>query len=400
MYSIPAHPVLSTKCFLGHALEDGVRIEPVFDGHPCLKVTSGRAALALSLQLINAGRGKKVLVPAYNCRAMVAPIEALGASASFYKVKSDLSPDLDDIELKLTSDVRGLIVTHYFGFPNDVTGIAKLAKEHSFAVIEDCAHALFGSFQGRRLGSLGDYAICSPWKFLPIVEGGYLFANGEPPMPIALKSGGVKFEIKMLLDQLERAADAGRFGIWSSTVRLPFRLKNHLVRRVRRGGVQSAGAAPSSIYGSTDFDESWMYVRMSRFSKWLSDHVSLSRVVQVRRDNYRAMVEALEESETCRALFPHLPKNVVPYVCPILCVSGETTYSSLRASGIPAFRWEDIPSGVCSVSSKYKLNLIQLPIHQELSATDIQVIHNAVSRPPEGHCDVTATDSLERADAS
>ena len=163
-------------------------------------------------------------------------------------------------------------------------------------------------------------------------------------------------------------------------MRMLFLLKDWLRQVMKRDpSVNMPEATPLSAYGSAEIEENWMYVRMSRLSSWIIRRVSLSRVVHKRRENYLRMLAAFADNDCYRPLYPALLKNVVPYVFPLYVKDGDAVYHRLRKMKIPVFRWDDIPERVCETSTEYQSRLIQLPIHQELSSTELDRIISSVN---------------------
>ena len=379
-FRIPEHPVISPASFRASPVTVGSPTTPVFQDREILRVTSGRVALALGMQHVGVGADTKVLVPAFHCLAMVLPIAWLGGTPVYYRVNNDLSPDFDDLERKIDDRVRCIIAVHYFGFPTDIEKLTEFASRHSISLIEDCAHAFFGSYRGKQLGSFGDYAILSPAKFLPIFDGGYLLARDDRLPGIPLENGDMRFQLKALINTLEYGLDAGKFGILNGLLRIPFLLKDWLMRTLKKADRPGAraDAAPLSVHGSTAFEPEWMHIRMSGVSRWIAAHVSLTRAAGRRRENYRTMLSAFANRDDCRALYPKLLDDVVPYVFPLYIRDGDRVYLRLRELGIPVYRWEGIPENTCDVGTDYKSRLIQLPIHQELSPVDLNRIIQGV----------------------
>ncbi len=78
----------------------------------------------------------------------------------------------------LTDKTRLLFVIHEFGFPCErIDVLAEIARNRGIPLVEDIAHSLTSSFKGRSLGALGDYAVYSLPKSLPLDAGGILLAS-------------------------------------------------------------------------------------------------------------------------------------------------------------------------------------------------------------------------------
>ena len=81
-----------------------------------LDVPSARVAIAMALRHAKIPLGATVLLPAYHCTAMVEPVRWAGFRAAFHPVPHDLQLSARDLAPHLTSDVRAIVVVHYFGF--------------------------------------------------------------------------------------------------------------------------------------------------------------------------------------------------------------------------------------------------------------------------------------------
>ena len=145
---IPTQPVLSLASFFSNQRgQQG--IPSMLDVGSIKHVTSGRVAIALALKQMGIGKGDKVLIPAYHCPAMVEPVIWAEAEPLFYKIKPDTSIDLEDVQNRLDGSTKLIIATHYFGFPQDLVKIRDFCDAHGIYLLEDCAHAFFGEFEGR-----------------------------------------------------------------------------------------------------------------------------------------------------------------------------------------------------------------------------------------------------------
>ena len=139
--------------------------------------TSGRAALLAGLTALGIGPGDEVLLPAYLCESVVTPVETVGAAAGLLPGRSSFEVDLAALEAAITPKTRAVVLIHYLGFPGPVQEVRALCQQRGLVLIEDCAHALFSRLGDRPLGTFGDLAIFSPWKSLPLPDGGLLRVN-------------------------------------------------------------------------------------------------------------------------------------------------------------------------------------------------------------------------------
>jgi len=133
-----------------------------FFGRPVVCVVNGTAALHLALQGCGIGPGDEVLVPSLTYVASFQAISATGAKpvACDIDVESCIL-DWRDAERRLTSRTKAVMPVHYTGGVGDLDAIQSFGRRHGLRVIEDAAHAIGTTYQGKRIGSYGDVACFS-----------------------------------------------------------------------------------------------------------------------------------------------------------------------------------------------------------------------------------------------
>lgn len=77
----------------------------------------------------------------------------------------------------LHEDTSGVMIYHQYGYPQKMASLMREAQKRNLFVIEDCAHALFSSIDGTRLGLLGDAGVFSFSKFFPSYTGGAILTK-------------------------------------------------------------------------------------------------------------------------------------------------------------------------------------------------------------------------------
>lgn len=149
--------------------------------HDRLRLFSlGRWALAEALRLAEA-RGKKVLLPDFICREVLASLRAAGAEAAYYPVSPSLELAADPNELPTAA---AIVAVDYFGFPQDLEPFTDYCRRTGAVLIEDNAHGLFSrDAVGRPLGTRANMGILSPRKTLHLPNGGALLVNDAALWP-------------------------------------------------------------------------------------------------------------------------------------------------------------------------------------------------------------------------
>lgn len=355
-------------------------VPSVLDAGDVRLLTAGRLGECHALRLLGIGPGDRVLLPAYHCISMLYPIQWLGAEPVFYRLHPDTSIDFEDMTAHLAAGAKAVIATHFFGFAQDIGRVRALCDAHGAALIEDCAHAFFGQWQGRPLGSFGDYAIASPVKFFPVFDGGCLISARHSLEAVRPRTGDAAFQIKAVLDPLERATLYGRLSLLGSLLWLKNTLWTALKRR-RRAGEAGAPAiiGPSSSGGGAELALEWLETGMSRAARlgMQRGRRASARIAQARRTNYRRLAAALGGLPGCRPLRPELPDETIPYVLPLLVDDPAQVFPALKQARVPVLRWEDMPESAlaaCPVADRYRSALLQLPCHQALRSHEIDWI--------------------------
>ena len=346
----------------------------------------GRYALAHALEKAGVDSSCSVLMPAYHCRSLVEPALYLKAEVVLYPLNNKLEPLFCEAE-KLISEakkpIKVMVLPHFFGFPQCMEDVMSFCQNKNILLIEDCAHAFYGTYKGVPLGKFGMFSIASPRKFLPI-DGGGVFVDNRLDVEesdVVLIPQGFKAEVKALLRWLLQA------------VKKNFNKKKYTVRNLTRKfeSVQSGKASKEEVDDSGClqwFDKSkkdFSSIDVSRYLIKVSPH---QWVISKRREYYNTWLTSISGVEGCHPLFNEVSEGVVPYMFPlVLDCRPNLIFDLLKKEGVPMWRWEDIAVSDCRVSKEYRESLVQLPCHQTLTEDElnwmietVKSIVSAVSR--------------------
>lgn len=372
---VPVRPILSFGSFFGG------RPSPqpcVLDHGHRLDLSAGRIAIARALEMMELAPGDKVLLPAYHCASMIDPLAWVDAEPLFYRLRADLSADLADIEAKLDPKVRALVITHYFGFPQDLQTFRAFCDRHGLFLMEDCAHSLFGSDRGTPLGTAGDYAITSLTKFLPVREGGTLVTADPRVQKVKLDPQGPLLGLMESFSTLQDSTDHKRLSLFLPLVRAVEAARSLLRTRRPKPG-RGINPAQSRSGAQGDIDWSWIDVKASPVTALIERLASRARLVDRRIDNYRRLAAAFEGVAGCRVVYPTLAEGVVPYMFPLWIDDLDTVFPLLEDKAVPMqrfgqFLWTGVDSSVCAHSAALSKHLVQFPCHQELTEAELDRI--------------------------
>ncbi len=119
-----------------------------------IALSSGRFGLYLILKNLGLKQGDGVLLSAYNFRGVPKALLQDGFIPVFVdadKKTYQISPE--DIEKRISPNVKAIILTHLFGQPAEIDKIKDIAKRHNLFLIEDAAHSLGSYYQGGHTGT-------------------------------------------------------------------------------------------------------------------------------------------------------------------------------------------------------------------------------------------------------
>jgi dTDP-4-amino-4,6-dideoxygalactose transaminase len=156
-------------------------------GH-CTALSSGTAAIHLGLIALGVGQGDEVICSTFTFAGSCNPIMYQGGVPVF--VDSELETWNMDPQLleeaildriKKKAKPKAIIVVHLFGMPAKMNEIKKIASRFEIPIIEDAAEGLGSTYEGHKLGSLGDVGIISfnGNKIITTSGGGALLSNNE-----------------------------------------------------------------------------------------------------------------------------------------------------------------------------------------------------------------------------
>lgn len=143
-----------------------------------LAVSSGTAALHMTLAAMGIAAGNEVILPSFVCSALLNAVSYVGAAP----VLAEIDPvtynmDPGDVKKRITARTRAIIVPHMFGRAADLNALLALGVP----LIEDCAQATGGRYAGRSVGSIGHAAIYSFYatKVMTTGEGGMIVTGSH-----------------------------------------------------------------------------------------------------------------------------------------------------------------------------------------------------------------------------
>lgn len=305
-------------------------------------VNSGTSALHVALLAAGVGPGDEVITTALTFTATVAAIGYTGARPVLVDIDPDtftISPDA--IAEAITPKTKAVVPVHLYGHPADMDPILELARRHGLFVIEDAAQAHGATYKGRRVGSLGD-AGC--FSFYPSKN---LGAFGEAGMMVTNHPD------------------------WASRA-----------RSMRSWGGENAGmtGAPGFNYRMDAFQGAVLGIKLPHLDHW-------NRSRQDAADRYRAVASG----GTLRLPVIRSWATHVFHIFAVRASDREAAMATFHSCGIEtrvhystpihlmkSFRALGYTAGTFPEAEEAAREVISIPVHPELDATDIATISNAL----------------------
>ena len=291
-----------------------------------LYFSSARLAFKYLLCQLNFGKDEKILLPAYigitdrEGSGVMDPVWECGLNYEFFTLDGALNANLASIEEQVSGGgVKALFLIHYFGFPQkDLLNIRAICDACQICLIEDCAHSLDSSEGEIPLGSVGDFSIFSIHKSIPTQSGGFLRSNRKD---LEL-SRHVSLEDRITLDDLETFSVMNR-----------------------------------------------------------------SAIAEKRIENYEYLANLLKDCPELTPMFPQLNQGVVPLNLPVLVSEGnrEPLYFYLMEKGFPTIALyyrliDDLKTGRFETSQEISGQILNLPVHQDITASDLCLLCTTIKR--------------------
>ena len=146
----------------------------------CTASTSGTSAIHVAVGAIDPEPGDEIITAPITDMGTVIPILAQNAIPVFADVEREtFNLDPADVERRITPRTRAIIPVHLGGNPCHMEALLDIARRHQLQLIEDCSQAYCASYQGRRVGTMGDIGCFSMQqsKHFTVGDGGLTITN-------------------------------------------------------------------------------------------------------------------------------------------------------------------------------------------------------------------------------
>lgn len=154
-------------------------------------LNSGTSGLHLAYHLAQNPKNPKsyfnsndneIITTPITCTATNTPILSTGAKivwADVNPLTGNICPD--DVERKITSKTKAIVMVHWGGNPCEIRKINSIAQKYGVKTVEDGAHSMGMEYQGKMIGNHSDFTMLSlqAIKHITSIDGGVLLTKSK-----------------------------------------------------------------------------------------------------------------------------------------------------------------------------------------------------------------------------
>jgi dTDP-4-amino-4,6-dideoxygalactose transaminase len=174
-FTHPQFKYFNLKLFLKGFFETDLKnkLNKIFPGSNIIFTDSGRSAFQVAIKELRL-ENSTMFVPAYICDVFLPIFKKYNIIPIYLDIDlKTFHAGISEIEEKITSEVKSILVCHTYGLPVDLDKILGIAKKYNLKIIEDCAHISPPTYPEK----FGDYAFFSFSKICPNINGGMLVSK-------------------------------------------------------------------------------------------------------------------------------------------------------------------------------------------------------------------------------
>ena len=158
------------------------------NGYEVAVLSSGTAAIHLSLILLGIKKDDIVLCSSFTFSASVNPVIYQGATPVFIDSETEtwnmdpvLLEDAINNYIKIGRKPKAIILVHLYGYPAKLDQVLEISNKYNIPIVEDAAEAIGSKYKDQPLGTFGEIGIFSfnGNKIITTSSGGALISKNK-----------------------------------------------------------------------------------------------------------------------------------------------------------------------------------------------------------------------------
>jgi perosamine synthetase len=327
--------------------------------------SSARSCIYHGVREIGLHPNDVVLVPSYHCGVEIEALLRAGLHIKYYTISRTMQLEPQELLHGLTAKPQAVYIIHYWGFPQDLSRILPVCRDHNVPLIEDCAHALYTRYQGAYLGAFGEMAIYSLGKTLAAPDGGFLRLNGKAPAQehVSLRTSWSPYKV----------AARHCVEVLSERPHGPLAFLTERLLRFRDSRKPPAAMHPvdQGPPPRQPYDQG-----ISLLSKYVCRLSCGEVIVRKRQDNYRALRDLVSGINGMEIACQDLTDDVCPLFLPILVENRDALQRYLTKERIETYVFgrnlhPSLDRQSFRESQFLSDQVLGIPLHQDLDGADM-----------------------------
>lgn len=336
------------------------------DQDNCRIYSLARQAIWNSCHTLGLHAGDVVLAPAYHHGSEIEALLQAGLQIRYYEVRDNLEPDPDELETLIGPKVRALYIIHYLGFPQDAAYWRQWCDEKGLLLIEDAAQAFLATQNGKPVGSFGHMGVFCLYKTYGLPDGGAVITDSSSPYPSGRPNSGFWRAFKRHIN-------------WLATRRKELGYVHLIIKPLQTRLNRSWNKLNKRTH--KEFEIGDVSMPLSKVTKYLLPKIVDEQTANFRRENYRFLLKHL--GDMVPAPFNFLPEGASPFAFPVEVNNPRDFLARLRLRGVMGLLFwlnphPSLPVTNFPKSKSLREGVLALPVHQELTAENLQQIVDAV----------------------
>lgn len=365
------------------------KISSIYNSEYVYSYNAARMALYVILKAAGIGSGDEVILQGYTCAVVPRSIIFTGARPVYVDInEEDYNINLSMLTKSINAKTKAIIVQYTYGNPcRDIFKIKEICKEKNILLIEDCAHIIGGEIEGYKLGTIGDAAIISTdhTKLISTSIGGIAIINNPvlgkavdedyQKTPFLKKSIIRKIVAQFIIIELLYNKNIFKLGWWIARI-----YSNRITNLSFFMSDYKNVTMPSKYPFPSRLSNVQALIGLSQINMLEQNIEHRRKITRIYKEKLNSIIEKdYITNEPLR--FPLKVKNRSELLRKLNSILKTETWFDSNLQGMPEEQLDKLQyvKGLCPIAEKISKEIINLPVHQKVSAQDALIMSNMIN---------------------